>query len=1110
MKKSSILAKLIYIATCVSFAIGQTGPASDARSNFELALKAARDLDYLQAIEHLQQAVARDSTFIEAYLTLADVFNYSNSLAEGKAYFQQAIDQHPEHPGPYVALARLSLHSGDREQAFEFSRRAFKQGSLSKETLWLLVESALVLKKTRALAATLRKFRKSPSQKHLYELGYALWRLRINKFKKAKATILRYLEQQSQDPYGHKLLGDISRNLDEFASSNRAYRKALTLIAPSAKNFQATLYSNLGANFFEINQPDSGSFYFEQALRVADEIGARQKQVETRLALSAYYAQRRELRAFIRVCKEGVHLLAGSNFDADLLAFYLNLADVYDTLKARARALTYYKLAHEQAVALEDRAQQAGINLAIGQQYAALRQFGPAISYLETSYGQAQDIHDEGLAHRALLAMAEVYDFKGDVEQAKKAYETVLRFAQHKQENHLTERCLLKLANMYLTQSQDFGSATYYLTRADALARQTFQLQFAANHRWMQGNIALAENKIEVAETSFLQAIQLGRETGSYLSFLAGQAGLIKTYLQTDFADLAAAHADTALNYLDEFYSLCISEFTFEFFDLKNDLIVPAINAYASVGHLARLFETTETYKAVTHQINTNEVVLLTNDVRIDSIKDVTETTRRTIENKWRMLWDEWKQDQRDDLELVMRTKHEIKELHRRQQAFLARVMREYPELYDLFKPPVKTLSETQAALASLNGTLLHYLVSEQATFIVVVRPAGVYCKRVNINRSSLETYVREVNPMFRKTVERYDDINDAELTEFGLDRAAHLYKLLVEPVRPWLPEGGTLIISADDALNRLPLEILVTNPEDLIDNHDYAQARYLVEDFPILYVPFSTFLKTEAGERARVPGKLLAFVTPSGPSKQDAASNDAANGRTQTAAESEAPVEIKTVARVFSRKQSKILTHERATKANFLTESPHYQILHLSVPTVLNDATPLYSRMTFSDESESDLEVYDLFTLKLGAELAVLSGCERKIAGPGSGGMALNGMLHGFMFAGVPSLLTSFWRVPPPQEARVLSEFYANLRLGRNKAEALQTAKLSYLRNENRNPYFWAGVVLYGNPAAMQLNSNATYLVVYVTIVGLLMLAVVFARQMVKSVKKRRAMAQS
>ncbi|MCH7755985.1 hypothetical protein IH970_12790, partial [candidate division KSB1 bacterium] len=165
------------------------------------ALEEASKKNYGKAIDLLKEQIADDSSFVEAFIRIADFYNYSSSLKKGVDYFQIPIKQGRGNVNDYLGLAQLYKHAKDWKNTFKNCKTALAKGSTSPYLVDLFVKSALKLKKTNELAKVLRAIKKDSAQKHLYNLGYAIWRLQIKKLKKARGTVLSYLEKR-KDFYG--------------------------------------------------------------------------------------------------------------------------------------------------------------------------------------------------------------------------------------------------------------------------------------------------------------------------------------------------------------------------------------------------------------------------------------------------------------------------------------------------------------------------------------------------------------------------------------------------------------------------------------------------------------------------------------------------------------------------------------------------------------------------------------------------------------------------------------------------------------------------------------------------------------------------------------------
>jgi CHAT domain-containing protein len=149
------------------------------------------------------------------------------------------------------------------------------------------------------------------------------------------------------------------------------------------------------------------------------------------------------------------------------------------------------------------------------------------------------------------------------------------------------------------------------------------------------------------------------------------------------------------------------------------------------------------------------------------------------------------------------------------------------------------------------------------------------------------------------------------------------------------------------------------------------------------------------------------------------------------------------------------------------------YRIIHFATHSFLDSTHPELSGIALSmldrqgKPQEGFLRAHEVFNLKLGAELVVLSGCRTGL-GKEVKGEGLYGMTRGFMYAGSKRVLVSLWDVQDQATARLMSDFYRGL-LGPkrpNTAAALREAQLAIWREGRWSaPYYWAAFVLQGEP---------------------------------------------
>lgn len=146
------------------------------------------------------------------------------------------------------------------------------------------------------------------------------------------------------------------------------------------------------------------------------------------------------------------------------------------------------------------------------------------------------------------------------------------------------------------------------------------------------------------------------------------------------------------------------------------------------------------------------------------------------------------------------------------------------------------------------------------------------------------------------------------------------------------------------------------------------------------------------------------------------------------------------------------------------------YRILHFATHGLIDPRHPELSGLVLSQLDsagrpvEGFLRLADVYDLDLRADLVVLSGCQTAL-GKEVRGEGLMGMTRGFLYAGVPRVVGSLWRVEDRASVKLMSRFYRALwQEKRSPAAALREAQLA-LRQERRyrDPHSWAAFVLQG-----------------------------------------------
>jgi len=180
---------------------------------------------------------------------------------------------------------------------------------------------------------------------------------------------------------------------------------------------------------------------------------------------------------------------------------------------------------------------------------------------------------------------------------------------------------------------------------------------------------------------------------------------------------------------------------------------------------------------------------------------------------------------------------------------------------------------------------------------------------------------------------------------------------------------------------------------------------------------------------------------------------------------------EAEAIAAFAGRARSRMFLDFDATReAAVNPQLADYRILHFATHGLLNNRHPELSGLVFSLVDRNGhprngfLQAFEVYNLRLSAELVVLSACQTAL-GSDVKGEGLLGLSRGFMYAGAARVVASLWKVPDLASAELMKHFYHGMLVeGLRPAAALRAAQAA-LRKHPRtaSPYYWAGFILQG-----------------------------------------------
>jgi len=124
-------------------------------------------------------------------------------------------------------------------------------------------------------------------------------------------------------------------------------------------------------------------------------------------------------------------------------------------------------------------------------------------------------------------------------------------------------------------------------------------------------------------------------------------------------------------------------------------------------------------------------------------------------------------------------------------------------------------------------------------------------------------------------------------------------------------------------------------------------------------------------------------------------------------------------------------------------------------------------------------------------SDLIILSSCESGI-GINTMGEGVSSLNSAIFHNNIGSSISSLWKIDDCSTSEILSTFYKNIST-HDKDESLRKAMLAFIKEAHpsrRHPYFWAGLVQYGNTDLINFKSTNSYKY----LIGLLLIVVLFS----------------
>lgn len=417
-------------------------------------------------------------------------------------------------------------------------------------------------------------------------------------------------------------------------------------------------------------------------------------------------------------------------------------------------------------------------------------------------------------------------------------------------------------------------------------------------------------------------------------------------------------------------------------------------------------------------------------------------------------------------------------EAKRNREIFISELETKYPKYYQL-KYDFKHV-ELAELKKYLNENMLYLelsigdndVVDDKSLYLLALTNQEEHIFKTDL----IHNYAKKITT-FNKLLRSHNLLRADRRRKF-IELSNELYNQFIQPIEHLLEGKDRLVIVGEGVTHYLPFETLLKSKED----KPWHELDFLIHDHEISYHYSGTlFARTQAQEK-EFENELLAFapVFSEGESTLTALREGGLFMADSTFRSVEgdhfSPLphsekEIKSIQQLFPKSSNvNILLNEDANESNLKSAlEQNHRYAHIASHSFANIDFPKFSGIACSNNTDSTaindgiLYVGEIYNLAVNSDLVILSSCESGV-GKLLGGEGMLGLNRSFVYAGVPNVIFSLWKVYDEATGQMMTEFYKNTLDGQSYSTALRTAKLKMLENPaTAVPDIWAAFLLVG-----------------------------------------------
>lgn len=895
--------------------------------------------------------------------------------------------------------------------------------------------------------------------------------------------------QETANIYVQK--GDVGKGLEYFHRALSLYRGVGTT------NYLGYLLSNMGEAYRNLGDLKSAADFQNQALEIWREHKLPHGIATGSVYLGAIYSELGETRKAISFYQEAGRLCSSlEEKDCEARAYNF-LAGAHASLGELQTALDYYA---KSAAIYRQRGQIVGVirmlnstgalYATLGEKERAHQLFNEALS----SSRKAQSRIDEATS---LTNLAELYQGDGNVQAARGYYEQALAI-NRQIKNRIGEATTLNRLGVIATSEGRSSEAIKMFEQSLSINRELRTKPAEALTLNSLGVARDAAGDAKAALEDFARALNLFREienkSGEAMMLYRvatvqkklGQTAEARDHIMSALASIETIRGKIASADLRSSYFATVQQF----YDLYIDLLMSEHRRHREQGFNVAALQASE-------QARTRSLLDLLQEAKADLRQGVDAKLLAREKELEELISGKTAQQEQafsdpKKSELAKALGQELNALTLEYETLQGRIRESNPRYGELSNARALPLTEVQALLDP-ETVLLEYKLGEERSYLWAVSHTRIESYELP-QRAEIERDARRLYELLteRNRVLGNETANQRQMRVQSADSAARELAqrlgitLLGQAISSF--KQGRLVIIADGALQFVPFAALADTGPVESSLSDGAVFPKQIVSLPSIAV-LAQLRRENANQQPRSKSVAI-FADPvlesddprlpraarKRPDKSEGALTQsrmdfgfAASGLPRLIASRE---EAQAISSLASAGSSYTALDFEANREHAMNVSlSQYLVLHFATHALLNTQHPQLSGILLSlydakgNSADGFLRLNHIYGLRLSNDLVVLSACSTAL-GKDVKGEGLIGLTRGFMYAGVPRVIASLWKVDDEATTELMKLFYRNLfRENMPASQALHAAQIEMRQQPRwRAPYYWAAFTLQGD----------------------------------------------